>query len=412
MLMEQPSANKALDPRHVDVLDGIRAFAILIILWFHVWQQSWLMPVFKLPFLAKLGLPTSISLDFLPRHGYIFVDLMLLISAFCLFLPHARAKLMGEAVPSVRSFYKKRLARIVPPYLLSMLIIVLFWAIPTGAFDSAKKFCTDFFSTLTFTQTFFQTTLLNSQINGVLWTAAVEMQFYLLFPLLATCFRKAPLITYTGMLGIASAYIYGFALRNEALLRMAVNQLPAFFAVFANGMLAAYIHVLLCKRLKKHRWMTPLATAASVVFLYLVVCMEKGVGSTGSVQVWQLEKRLLLSLVFSGLILSAALSAAWFRWLFANQVMRFLAAISYNLYIWHQWIAVRFVEWRIPFWSGETRPNMLGDKTWQWRYSLLVFAASLIIASITTYCFEKPIAKILLKPKEPTPEERHETLSV
>ncbi len=397
--MEQPTVHKVLDPRRVDVLDGIRALAVLIIMWFHIWQQSWLMPVFRLPFLAKLGLSPTISLDFIPRHGYIFVDLMLLISAFCLFLPHARARLMGESLPSAWQFYKKRLVRIVPPYLLSIFIIMFAWALPAGAFPSIQKLCTDFFSSISFTQTFFSTSLLDNRINGVLWTVVIEMQFYLIFPLLAYCFRKRPLISYAVMVGIASAYIYGFALRSPDTLRMSVNQLPAFFAVFANGMLAAYIYVALSKRLQRRWWISLIATLLAVGFLLLIGRMEKSVGGTSPVQVWQLAHRFRLSLAFVGFILSAALSAKWFRWLFSNKIMGFLAAISYNLYIWHQWIAVRFVEWRIPFWTGDTRPNVAGDTAWQWKYTLLVVMASLAAAAIVTYCFEKPISKILLKNK-------------
>lgn len=417
--MEQSPDNKALDPRRVDVLDGIRALAVLIIMWFHIWQQSWLMPVFRLPFLAKLGLSPAVSLDFIPRHGYIFVDLMLLISAFCLFLPHARARLMGESLPGVGQFYKKRIVRIVPPYLLSVLVIMFAWALPAGAFPSVQKLCADFFSTLSFTQTFFSTALLDNKINGVLWTVVIEMQFYLIFPLLAYCFRKRPLISYAAMVGIASIYIYGFALRNPDSLRMTVNQLPAFFAVFANGMLAAYLYVALSRRLQRRWWISLIATVLAILFLLLIGRMEKSVGGTSPVQVWQLTRRFWLSLAFCGFILSAALSAKWFRWLFSNAVMRFLAAISYNLYIWHQWLAVRFVEWRIPFWSGETRPNVAGDTAWQWQYTLLAVLASLAVAAIVTYCFEKPIAKRLLKSKknavsEPkfTMEENHEDIPV
>lgn len=408
-----------LDPRRVDVLDGIRALAVLIIMWYHIWQQSWLMPVFHLPFLAKLGLSPTINLDFIPRHGYIFVDLMLLISAFCLFLPHARARLMGESLPGTWQFYKKRLVRIVPPYLLSVLLITFAWALPTGAFPSTEKFLVDFFSTVSFTQTFFPTALLLNTINGVLWTVVIEMQFYLIFPLLAFCFRKRPLISYIAMVGIASIYIYGFALPNEDTLRMTVNQLPAFFGVFANGMLAAYIYVALSKRLERRRWISLIATLLAVGFLLLIGSMQKSISDASLVQVWQLEWRFVLSLAFVGFILSAALSAKWFRWLFSNKVMGFLAAISYNVYIWHQWLALRFVEWRIPFWTGDTRPNVAGDTAWQWKYTLLVVAASLAAAAIVTYGFEKPISKILLKsnrriPSEPKfiTEENHEDIPV
>jgi peptidoglycan/LPS O-acetylase OafA/YrhL len=40
-----------------------------------------------------------------------------------------------------------------------------------------------------------------------------------------------------------------------------------------------------------------------------------------------------------------------------------------------------------------------GDTAWQWKYTLLVVMASLAAAAIVTYCFEKPISKILLKNK-------------
>ena len=62
-----------IDTKHIDVLDGVRALAVFGVLWFHFWQQNWIMPYLKLPFLAKLGLPTTIGLDFLPRAGFLFV---------------------------------------------------------------------------------------------------------------------------------------------------------------------------------------------------------------------------------------------------------------------------------------------------------------------------------------------------
>lgn len=46
---------KTIDTRHVDVLDGVRAAAILIVVWFHFWQQNWLMPIFDTPWLSFLG---------------------------------------------------------------------------------------------------------------------------------------------------------------------------------------------------------------------------------------------------------------------------------------------------------------------------------------------------------------------
>ena len=56
--MEQMQKNRRIDPHHVDVLDGIRAYSILLVLWFHFWQQNWLMPIWHVP--AKL-LPSMVG---------------------------------------------------------------------------------------------------------------------------------------------------------------------------------------------------------------------------------------------------------------------------------------------------------------------------------------------------------------
>lgn len=81
------------DTGHIGVLDGIRVFAIGIVAWFHFWQQSWLSP--------QIG---SISLDWLVRTGYLLVDMMILLSGFCLFLPYARAMVYGERQQPLSAF--------------------------------------------------------------------------------------------------------------------------------------------------------------------------------------------------------------------------------------------------------------------------------------------------------------------
>ena len=35
--------------KHIDVLDGVRAVAMLFVVWFHFWQQTWLTPYINLP---------------------------------------------------------------------------------------------------------------------------------------------------------------------------------------------------------------------------------------------------------------------------------------------------------------------------------------------------------------------------
>jgi peptidoglycan/LPS O-acetylase OafA/YrhL len=395
----ETTGRRTIETGHIDVLDGIRALAVLGVLWFHFWQQNWIMPYLRLPFLKALGLPTTISLDFLPRAGFLFVDLMLFLSAFCLFLPYARAALDKTALPETRVFFKKRIARIVPSYYFSVLVILFAVSIPSGAYRSLQDCLGDLIPTLTFTQTLFPNILLGTKLNGVLWTAAIEMQFYLFFPLLARWFTKKPVWTYLGMVAISLLYLRGFALNNVDSIRTTVNQLPAFFGVFANGMAFSYLFALLARHAKRSVQMSALALCGLITGIWLLTGMLKAAPQVDPVHVWQAENRFRLSLVFALIVMSSALTFRGVRILFSNTVMRFLAAISYNLYIWHQWIAVKFKEWRIPYWSGETPPNMTGDRTWQWTYTALIMIAAFSAAILATYLVEKPLAKRILKPR-------------
>lgn len=107
----KPKPDMDINCRYVDVADGIRGISVLLVLWFHFWQQTWLMPSYPTPFLEFLGIR-----ELTPVHirwvGYLFVDMMVLLSAFCLSLPVARCALLHEDMEDAVLFYKKRLARI------------------------------------------------------------------------------------------------------------------------------------------------------------------------------------------------------------------------------------------------------------------------------------------------------------
>ena len=77
--------------KRIPELDGLRVLMILIVSWYHIWQQSWLRPV--------IG---SYSLDYLVRSGYIWVDGTVLLSAFLLFLPWAKAMKEKTCRPRTR----------------------------------------------------------------------------------------------------------------------------------------------------------------------------------------------------------------------------------------------------------------------------------------------------------------------
>ena len=132
-------ARQTPDTRHVATCDGLRVLAIVIVAWFHIWQSSRLLPRFT------VGSHMVRTFDYLVRTGYIWVDVVILIIAFCLYLPWARMRRGERVYPNTLDFYAKRLIRIHPSYLLcvlTLLIVALMDGIPTSPEHLARDFIT------------------------------------------------------------------------------------------------------------------------------------------------------------------------------------------------------------------------------------------------------------------------------
>lgn len=373
------------ETKHIKVLDGIRALAIMIVVWFHFWQQSWLMPIFG-----------KVDLDFIPRYGYLFVDMLILLSSFCLFLPYARSMVYKDKIPDTKKFYVNRFARIVPSYLVSMIVSIIFIIIMSKSI-SPGFFIKDTLTHLLFTHNLFSDTLLNSSYFGVLWTVGLEVQFYLVFPYLARKFMKKPFITYFIMIIIgltSSLLIKTFASDNN--IHFLANHTLTFVSVYANGMLGAWLYVKYTKDKKRNIKKDLLFTIISIgcIFFYKFVCLSIGRGNL-DIQRWQIFYRFPLSCFFLIFFVSTIMSHKIYRFLYENKFMKFIAIISFNLYIYHHFIAITLKELRIPFWEGDIPPNMLCDNKWQWTYLILCIVISIIVAVIMTYCIEKPMSKFI-----------------
>ncbi len=405
----QACALRQPDTRHVDVLDGIRALGVFIVAWFHIWQQSWLWPSFDIPLIR-----VHVDFDPLVRSGYIMVDLMLLISGFLLFLPYARHMIEGERYPSTRDFYIKRALRILPSYWLSIFVVLLCFALPLLQYNSAAAMWQDLLSHLTFTNVFWYESYIATRLNVVLWTLAIEVQFYLVFPLLAKAFTKKPMLTWAAMALTALAFRYGVVLQQPDT-NLWVNQMPTFLDVYANGMLAALCYVSLAKSLKHTRWTRILFTLLAIALLvpiWQIIRQQASSNGFEMIRINQAKHRLMFSTLLSFFIIAAANAGTGLRWLLSNRVMRIASAVSLQFYIWHQYIAVLFRRWHFPP-SIADMPNEAGEQPWQWLFTLAAFGVPLILSVILTYGFEQPIAKwggkhLLRKKPVIKEEETHE----
>lgn len=366
---------------YADAGDFLRVASVALVGWFHIWQQSW-----QNPDLHLFG--HTLRIYPLVACGYMFVDLMLLLSGFLLMLGWQSGRSRN-----LKDFYTARAARILPSYLLCIAIMLFVFALPGGLYSSTGAMWKDILTHLSFTHNFFYDTYIGTRLNVALWTLAVEVQFYLIFPFLARAFDRSPAYTWCGMTALAMTVrlMIIFFAKDSAIY---FNRLSAMLDVYANGMLAAHVYKKLADRPQSARraWLSTVLTILAAIGVYRILSAQYGRSGTESVRMGQMLWRFPLSALGCVFLVCGSRSIRLLRSLFSNRIVRFLSGLSFNFYIWHQTLAVKLKAWRIPWYEGEN-PNQAGLQPWQNQYTLICFAAALALSLIITYLVEKPCAR-------------------
>ena len=113
--------------------------------------------------------------------GGMGVFLFFALSGYLLYRPFARRDFAGGSPVRLRRYAANRAVRILPLYYVVLVVTVV-------VFDHGGTWSTWWRSTL-FLENFFPSTL--GHIDGVMWSLVVELQFYVLLPLLAAGLRRA-----------------------------------------------------------------------------------------------------------------------------------------------------------------------------------------------------------------------------
>ena len=377
-----------ISEKHLDVLDGFRTVMMFVVAWFHIWQQSWLMPITRL-----FGV-IDINLDFIPRSGYMAVDGLIFLSGLLMMYPYT---VPGAGPPAALPFYKKRLIRILPGYLL-VLLVSLIDVLSRDGYAGTWEMTRDLLAHLTFTHTLFPFSYTGSPLNGVMWTLAVEVQFYVLFPLVGRLYQKHPGWTAGCMTALAFAYrAYAATLADTSLW---INQLPAFLDIYAYGFFSATAIRALRTRLKgetrAEKCFFSFCFLVGALLLVRLTQAQAAEPTIEGIRLGQMSRRFGLGAGFSLTAVGLCFSLPVFRFLMGNRVMVFLSSVSYQFYLWHQMVTLHLKDWGIPP-SESVQPWVDGEAAWQWPYVLLCFFLSLLIAWLVTWFFERPIQRGLLR---------------
>jgi peptidoglycan/LPS O-acetylase OafA/YrhL len=343
----------------LDVLDGLRGLAIGLVVWYHAWLVS------------GQGIA---GLNFFAEAGFLGVDLFFFISGFCVFYPYARAQRADRPLPTTRRFIMRRARKILPSYLLALGVFAIVYH---GRFASPSEAALQLASHVTFLHTLFPLTF--GAISGPLWTIGVEVQFYLLFPLIVRWFSRMPITTLLVLIGIAESYRLAVGLAGFGSTFVVINQLPAYLDVFGSGMFAAWLLTRLDSPATRSArvWWTvgSLAGFAVAVAALAQVASISRNADIGTAYEWVNTGRIAIGPLCVLLTVSTIRAATPWRSMLTMRVLGFLSLISYNLYLWNLEIAV---------WYHEAGFPPLAT-------FVCAIATTVILATAITYAVERPI---------------------
>jgi peptidoglycan/LPS O-acetylase OafA/YrhL len=376
--------------------DGYRAWAILGVVLFHVFQVT---GVFAAAGDSALGV---LLWGILPRT----LDVLFIVSGFVIYLPTI---VKDGDFGRVSSFAIRRAARLFPAYYLVLaLALVLLAAFSADGLPDAGTFAAHLGVVHTPMLLFVDGFDLGLNVVPPVWTLSVEIGFYLVLPLVAAWYFRHPLVglaaaaaitvgwTLLGQDPVWAADLIGTELSGGALDRIVTfyaSQFPAWTLALACGMTGAWAYVRIRDRVAPERlgraagWVTVLAGAALLVEIYLAghgavndIAPFEGLFARQSMVV-TLGYPIALAAVLVGFTLipdrlQLPCSAAPIRW---------IGDISYAIYLIH--FAVIWV--LLEEFSLSVDGSFLAALTW----CAIVFPVSIGWAYLSARFLERPVRR-------------------
>ncbi len=348
----------------IPVLDGVRAFACLIVIWFHIYRIPRDLHIWNTP---PSDHPLLNSFLYFGRYG---VTLFFVLSGFLLFLPFAKALLFEKTWPSMRRFYLRRVFRIIPAYYLSLILIVLFLQrqyLQPQHWPDLGLFLSLFMdaSRATF-----------KQLNAPFWTLAIEWQYYMLLPLLVLAIRliawrvkqnyrlPATIVCLLALIawGLFSRYFGTYFSQHPSATFLVPRSVLNIFLIFTYGQSGKYLedfgvgmllalfyvyaqHPSISSRVREtlQNW-SPWLMIAGLLCLFAMILWSY---NQRFVNVWPffsspiflqsnyLVGELSISLFFGLCILALLFGTTWLKRPLEWLPLRWLGMISFSLYMWH-----------------------------------------------------------------------------
>jgi len=314
--------------------------------------------------------------------GHFGVNLFFVISGFILALPFAKRAFNELPAPNLKSYYLRRVTRIEPPYVICLVVsFLVYWHDKGNPMARIPNLVAGLFYShgLVFGH--------ENLLNGVMWSLEVEIQFYVLVPLLVHVFKLKNAALRRGLI-LAAILAFGWLSlwviypSGSARLRLTLFN---FLHYFLMGFLLADLYLSYAARNVRKRFVWDVLTVSAVAAM-LAVLLRFG-------QFYFLLP-FPIGLLYLGCYLGRLSNAfVRLRWIVI------IGGMCYTIYLCHTAIiAQSFI--RSSGLTSLTRPFTL-DFAIQ---CLVIVPALLIISSVLFVIAEKPFMRWSLTKRPPVAE--------
>ncbi len=354
-------------------LDTLRALAIVLVMIFHLGSD---LPEMFAP-LAKIG--------------WMGVDMFFVLSGFLIGSQLFKPYLAGRQL-SVAEFYRRRAFRILPAYLV---VLLLYFTVPAWRESPGIS---PLWLFLTFTQNFFIDYSIH-QAFSFAWSLCVEEHFYLVLPLLVLLFMKRPSVRRTVTLLLA-VVLAGIAWRTYVLCRVlrplgSGNSAMAYLEQIyyptytrLDGLLVGVTLALLRNfrpawwaKMTAHGYSTLLAGLS--LFGISVWLFKDRFDSVSGVAAWGTAVGFPVLAGGFGLLLLSSVSRNGVLGRFRFPGVKLVATLAFSLYLTHKEVVHLDRLW-LPEWTDEPRVS-----------TTAFYAATCLFAAAILYlCVEGPFLRL------------------
>ncbi|MEI6232444.1 MAG: acyltransferase [Planctomycetota bacterium] len=348
-------------------IDGLRFIAITLVFFNHVcyyigekrFEFTGIQTDYDSSFVASLYLT-----------GFVGVPIFFAISGFILSLPFAEAALRGKPAPVLTRYYLRRLTRLEPPFLINLLLAFAMLYAVRGT--QMLSWTPNLFAGMGYVHGAIYGS--KNPVNFVTWSLEIEVQFYLIAPLLFSVFHIKQKAFRRGIL-LACMLLYPSLVNTDAQHLF----LTGFLQFFLAGILLADLYVADDFRTRpKSAVFDVLSVVAFIVLigrLYLKMPSSTG---TAALCVFLFEW--------------GALRGKVLGWLLSLRTITTIGGMCYTIYLYHMLIiyVIGKIAMRLYMPNFSLTANLL--------IQTLVFAPPVLVTSgILFVWIERPFMSFRLK---------------